>query len=104
MTQRFKSETHGATFTSLVTPLPGCNDIAVSHGLYRTNQVQGRGKANNLQRCEELAELGYSAVLCTVDAENDKQRSILEDTGWIRGGSVRNKKTGHWLCFYYKGL
>lgn len=81
-----------------VTSLPGCGQIAVSHGVYAPPALRGNGfghKAHNA-RLLELKRLGYDAVICTMDLSNCAQLRILEAHGWhIAGIPFKSSKTGH---------
>ena len=84
-----------ATFSGEATPLPGCPDIVVSHGVYsHYGKGTGVGRVANLLRTRQLRDLGYSAVICTVNAGNSAQLKILRDTGWHETSAFRNRRTG----------
>lgn len=99
-----RSGTAVAKYTGEVTPMPGCPDLAVSHAVYHMEGNSGFGKRANRQRCLQLARLGYSAVICTVEAGNGKQLTILREEGWHESPPFRNRRTGHDVIVFMKGL
>lgn len=92
------------TYTGLVTPLPGCPDIAVSHRVFRSEGEGGEGKKAATKRLQQLKKAGFSAVLCTVDSSNVKQIKILHSTGWIFCKRIYNKRTKHNIDIFTKAL
>lgn len=91
-------------YSGLITPLPGCPDIAVSHALYLSNGPGGKGKEANKKRLKQLKKLGFSAVLCTVDNNNAKQKEILKTNNWIEIPNIYNRRTKHTISLYIKHL
>lgn len=94
----------GARFTGLVTPMPGCPDLAVSHAVYRMEGDLGYGKKANLFRQDTLKVMGYSGMICTVDNLNYKQINILSETGWKEGPKFFNPRTGNLVSIWMKGF
>lgn len=95
----------GLCYSGEVTPLPGCADIAVSHAVYCHNGSGGGGGREAMQqRLLQLKELGYSAVMCTVNAENARQLHILEKEGWTIGLDIHNKRTKNRIRLCYREL
>lgn len=109
MSQRFLQRVFGegswTTFTGLITPMPGCPDLAVSHGVFNiTPSIKGLGKKANWKRQEQVSELGYSAMICTVDEKNIPQIKILEGTGWVKGPGFTSLRTGNRVLVYIRDL
>lgn len=106
LTQRIVKDDFVAVYYSgEVTPLPGCPDIAVSHGLYCHNGPgSGAGHKAAQERMLQIKELGYSAVLCTVVVDNHAQIKILTKAGYHIGKSVYNRRTKNHIVVCYKEL
>ena len=66
------------------TPLPGCNQVVVSHGMFMKPEFRGNGLGKSEQKAslDEMKFLGYDYAICTVRADNDAQKKILLDSGW----------------------
>jgi hypothetical protein len=94
----------GSKYTGEVTPLPGCPDMAVSHAVYRMTGTGMFGKAANLERLQQLRDLGYSAVMCTVENNNVRQMSIMLGCGWQACGVFLNKRTQHHVALFFHEL
>jgi RimJ/RimL family protein N-acetyltransferase len=83
--------------------LPGCTQVAVSHGVYvpKDKRGQGLGFGAQLKRQKMcFDELGYDMMLCTVDSENRPQQKILLNTGWKWLTWFKSRKTGHIVDLY----
>lgn len=67
-----------------LTPLPGCPNVAVSHGviIYEEFRGQGRGRIQHEGRLSQARSLGYSYIICTVRSNNHQELKILEKQGW----------------------
>lgn len=94
-----------ATYSGELTPMPGCPDIAISHAVYcHQGKGGGYGKLANIERMRQARELGYSGMICTVEVGNERQHAILIASGWVKGGEVLNRRTGHYLVTYSVSL
>lgn len=91
-------------FTGHITPLAGCPDVAISHNVWTETPGSGCGAEANLVRCRQLKETGYSAVICTVNVDNQAQKKILLKTGWSFGLSFHSRRTGHKVEIWTKEL
>jgi len=87
--------------------LPGCTQVAISHGVFVPidRRGQGAGKAAQAARLSVLKEgLGYDYAVCTVNLENAAQLSILEDAGWTLLTSFKSTKNGHDVAIFGRQL
>lgn len=78
--------------------LPGCSQVAVSHGVFidETSRGHGLGRlANQERRQVAFNDLGYDMMICTIDSSNTHQRSLLQSEGWSCLKSFKSRKTGH---------
>lgn len=91
-------------YSGLITPLPGCPDIAVSHAVYLSKGIGGAGKRANKERLLALKKLGFSAVICTVDSINIKQREIMKANNWLEISDIHNRRTKHTISLFIKRL
>lgn len=71
-----------------LTPMPGNEDVAISHGvlIYEELRGKGYGKSQHDARLENARKLGYSYVICTVKADNAVEKHILAKKGWTKLG------------------
>lgn len=87
-----------------VDPLPGNNEVAVSHGsvIYNT-QDRGKGLGQKLheERLEYIRSC-YSYALATVDAANTPQVKIMEKNGWKVLDQFVSACTGNTVLIYGK--
>lgn len=93
-----------AKFSGLVTPMPGCSTLAVSHDVYNHTSAKHCGRTANLMRQDQVSQLGFSGMVCTVNAKNDVQIHILRSTGWIIGPSFINRKTEEEIFLFVHNL
>lgn len=91
--------------------LPGCGQVAVSHSVFipgwSVADLQGRGKgtlANEMRCLYAFEQLGYDAIVCTVDAANEAQKRVLTKNEWQKAFEFKSRKTGHTVEFWYKVL
>lgn len=90
-----------------VDSLPGCSQIAVSHGVFvpKALRHQGRGKVANEKRLVTFKqELGYDYVLCSVSEHNVAEIHILEQNGWSKLDEFLSSKTDHKVYLYGRRL
>lgn len=86
--------------------LPGCSQIAVSHGVFVPKEHRGTGKGGDAhtERLATMSDLGYDYALCTVDAANTAQIKILKKNNWKKLDKFVSSKTGHKIALYGKFL
>lgn len=93
------------SFSGEASPLPGTPDVVVSHGVYSHNGIgTGAGRRANRMRLRQLYDLGYSAVMCTVDASNAQQINILRKEGWIESAAFISRRTQHGVVVFFRVL
>ena len=83
--------------------LPGCTQVAISHGVFVPipKRGQGAGKAAQASRLSVLKEgLGYDYAVCTVNLANAAQLKILTDAGWEHLTSFSSSKTGNNVAIF----
>lgn len=87
-------------------PLPGCNQVVVSnHALiYKEHRGKGIGQIQHHERLEKARELGYDLMLCTVKADNEAEKHILNKMGWAHLTSFSNTETGNTVELWSKML
>lgn len=85
--------------------LPGCSQVVVSHSVFTPAEYRGHGLGHLAARNRQefvFGELGYDMMICTVDASNEVQQSILKKMGWTFMRGFDSRKTGHrvemWAC------
>jgi hypothetical protein len=91
-------------FVGELSTMPGCDSIAISHGVFRQHGEEGFGTAAAFERLMQIKELGYSATLCTVNLANLKELKILENTGWQQIANFTNPKTNHDVGLFFNIL
>lgn len=101
--QEFLEGSVRAVFHSFVSPLPGCDTIAVSHSLFREGSP-GFGYRAVRERLRTIKELGFSAVLCTVELTNGAQLKLMKSEGWSQVATLTSRKTGHDLGLFFRTL
>ena len=76
--------------------VPGQPQIAHCHGLFVKPHLRGNGHGHALKahQMQTLRDLGYDYATCTIDAQNDRQRTILMKSGWRLLGNIPNSKAG----------
>lgn len=90
-----------------VDTLPGCSQVAVSHGVFTPAHLRGKGNATkaNLARTVIMKSyFGYDYALCTVAADNVAQIKIMEKNAWKRLDTFPSSKTNHEVHLYGKVL
>ena len=86
--------------------LPGCSQVAVSHGMFIRSEYRGEGNAKECMayRLDTAIDLGYDYVICTVDMDNTPQVKTLNSTGWTCLDTFVSERTGHAVALYGKHL
>lgn len=86
--------------------LPGCTQVAVFHSAWVSPEYRGKGYGEqaHVLRLHEATGMLYDYALCTVDAKNERQISLLTKFGWKCLDSFISTKTGHNVCIYGKLL
>jgi hypothetical protein len=107
MTQRLAQEVCGNLYTGLITPMPGSPDTAVSHGVYLLDGKKGKGTGTqaNRMRLAQVAELGYTSIICFVCENNRAQNKVLSNAGWsCCDKTIYNPRTGNHLRIWVRDL
>lgn len=86
--------------------LPGCTQIAVSHGVFVPPENRGKGLGTwaNTERTRVAHDLGYDYILCTVDSANVAQCKVMQKNGWVVLSTFKSRKTSHWVLLYGRSL
>lgn len=87
--------------------LPGCTQVAISHGVFVPlgERGKGKGKAAQAARLSVLKEgLGYDYAICTVDLKNEVQLKVLTEAGWSYLTSFPSSKTGNNVAIFGRQL
>ena len=89
-----------------ISDLPGCSQVAVSHGLFIFPEFRGKGLGHSSMeaRLQKIKSLGYDQVICTVEDSNIPQVKCLQKAGWNNIHSFTSSRTGHKLSIYIKNL
>lgn len=85
--------------------LPGCSQIGVSHSVFLPKQFRGEGRGTNANTKRQILafeELGYDALICTVDSANLSQGKIMVSNNWTLLTSFKSRKTGHDVDIWFK--
>lgn len=87
-------------------PFPGCNQIVVSNHafIYPKFRGQGKGRQQHEERLQKAKDLGYDLIMCTVKADNARERHILESNGWKQCQRFLNQETDNLIVIYVKEL
>lgn len=88
-----------------ISPLPGCSQVAVSHGVFAPPHARGKGCAKLANRERQsfcFNEMFYDYMICTVDGDNKVQLRVLQTTGWHKLDAFVSRKTGHYLEIWGK--
>lgn len=64
--------------------LPSQCQVAICHGFFVAPEARGKGIAHQAKKAqaEILKGLAYDYAICTVMANNDAQKRVLEKAGW----------------------
>lgn len=64
--------------------LPSQCQVAICHGFFVAPASRGKGIAHQAKKAqaETLKGLAYDYAICTVMADNDAQKHVLEKAGW----------------------
>lgn len=89
-----------------ISTLPGCTQVAVSHGVFVPEEMRGKGlgKSANTIRQQEMKRLGYDYALCTVEDSNVAQKGVMYANEWKPLGDFLSRKTGHKVILFGKRL
>lgn len=76
--------------------IPGQPQLAHCHSLYVRMEHRGNGKGHALKahQMQTLRDLGHDYATCTIDAQNERQRAVLEKAGWNLLRNIANSRTG----------
>lgn len=85
-----------------LTSLPGCAQIVVSHNVFVPLELrkQGYGTEAHSIRLEIIEDLGYDYAICTVDAENEAERKILQRNNWCLLDTFVSNKSNKYIYLY----
>lgn len=85
---------------------PGCNNLVVSTHTFIKPELRGKGLGlrQHGQRLKQAEDMGYGYIICTVKANNDAEKHILEKAGWKKLDSFTNKETGNNLEIWGRSL
>src|SRR5688500_1903670 len=98
---RSPASTQVAAFVGEVISLPGCPVVGVSHALYKIEgSAKGYGVAAFNMRANQMRELGYAIMLCTVRVDNAAQKAILKKVGADRVATFYNPQTNNDIELY----
>lgn len=99
---RFETE-HGSYELN---PFPGCRSLVISNKAHIDPDKRGKGlgKQQHEERIKKAKELGYDAIIATVDAKNETERHILQTHGWHRQCRFLSSKTGHLVEVWFRLL
>lgn len=87
-----------------ISTMPGCSQVAISHGVFSRQRGSGLATEANGVRIEAMHDMGYDYALCTVDHANEVQIAILERNKWTWLSSFDSSKTGHHVRLYGRRL
>lgn len=104
MSQRFRVVLDDTEYVHSVSAMPGCQDVAVSHGLWRTRGPSGRGKEAIIARLALMERLGFSAFICTVNTANEKEKECLRYAECKCVFSFYDSRTGNAVEVWMKQL
>lgn len=87
-------------------PFPGCNSLVISNHafIYKKHRGQGRGDNNHKLRLKRAKEMGYSAMVCTVAANNGPQLAIMKKNDWKKVFEFYSQETEHYVEMWAKEL
>lgn len=82
--------------------LPGSSQVAVFHSAFIRPDFRktGHGFHAHNERLTTAISMAYDYAICTVDALNEAQIKILEDSGWKRLDGFNSQKTGHTVVVF----
>jgi len=86
------STRHGAYEIS---SLPGQSQVAVCHSFVVPEGLRNKGYGHALkaQQAIELDTQHYDLALCTVAADNERQKRVLAKAGWRRLTQFHNRRS-----------
>jgi RimJ/RimL family protein N-acetyltransferase len=73
--------------------LPGNLEVGVSHGTFIHPESRGKGigQKQHAERLAAATQIGYLALICTVNATNLAEKHILTKNGWKSAWTFKNK-------------
>jgi len=89
-----------------ITPLPGCNQVAVSHGVFTVPHMRGVGRGYGYmgERLDRMTELGYDYVLATVIRDNEPQIRLMRRHALQELSSFMSSYSGKEIVLFGRGL
>jgi predicted GNAT superfamily acetyltransferase len=102
MSQRFSNEYGYFELNQF----PCCSQIAVSNHatVFKRHRGQGHGHRNHNLRVERAKILGFDYLMCTVQATNEAQLSIMKEGGFKELDRFMNSETEHEIIIFGKKL
>ena len=72
-----------------------CNALVVSTHTFinKDKRGKGAGQKQHLARLKQAKDMGYNAIICTVQARNTVQKHILSKNGWMMTFTFFNKQS-----------
>lgn len=85
---------------------PGCSQLIVSNHAYIKPEQRGKGfgQLQQLQKLELAAQLGYNCIICTVRADNEREKHILKKNGWKFVHSFFNTQSEHLVEIWVRDI
>lgn len=86
-----------------LTGMPGCPwTVCISHDAFVPEELRGQGFGQLLhkQRLNKMRDMGYSFAICTVNADNEAQKKILNKNGWYHLWTFQEHCEGHNVSLY----
>ena len=89
-----------------LTPLPGCQQVVISHGVFTevSQRNKGYGKKDHASRLGTMRALMYDCAICTVDETNAAEIHILVSNGWHKVHTFTSRATGHVLGIWVRNI
>lgn len=85
-----------------IDPMPGQPQLALCHSFFVPEPLRGRGYGHILkdQQAQALIDGHLDFAICTVAADNTRQRAVLKRAGWQYMGEFANTRIGGRTCIY----
>ncbi len=85
-----------------IDPMPGQPQLALCHSFFVPEPLRGRGYGHILkdQQAQALIDGHLDFAICTVAADNARQRAVLKRAGWQYLGEFANTRIGGRTCIY----
>lgn len=85
---------------------PGCSQLVVSNHAFieKNSRGKGHGKQAHADRLNQIQEMGYDYVICTVNKTDMAQEAILSRFGWRALDGFENRETGHQVGIWGRSI